>query len=374
MFQWLKDHFIPHEGNDHRPHFLRAPSAALILASVLLLEVAYLAGTLLIFPQSRFLAEVISSVLVEQTNEVRVKDALGTLSPNPLLERAAQIKAQDMAEKGYFSHNTPDGKTPWYFLEEVGYRYQAAGENLAVNFSDSRDVIEAWMRSPGHRANMLNGNYTEIGIATARGTYKGKDAVFVVQYFGKPKFVELPRTATSSFSSEVVEVAEAERLNANVSPVLGAATSGDASPAVVPVALEPNPILIAQERQEGLQDEQAVAMPRVRLDTDGATGSEKISMEMTFAATTTEILVPPAPKLSMFEKAAARILAMPRTIITTVFLSIVILVLLALILTVFIKPRIQHPHLIANAIIIVTIIAAILLLNSLLSQSLGSVF
>jgi uncharacterized membrane protein len=76
----------------------------------------------------------------------------------------------------------------------------------------------------------------------------------------------------------------------------------------------------------------------------------------------------------MFEKAAARILAMPRTIITTVFLSIVILVLLALILTVFIKPRIQHPHLIANAIIIVTIIAAILLLNSLLSQSLGSVF
>jgi hypothetical protein len=103
-----------------------------------------------------------------------------------LLEAAARAKAEDMAAKSYFAHTSPEGRTPWYWLDLVGYKYAYAGENLAVDFDDSTDVTNAWMNSPGHRANIMSERYTEIGIATARGSFEGHPTVFVVQFFGRP--------------------------------------------------------------------------------------------------------------------------------------------------------------------------------------------
>ena len=107
-------------------------------------------------------------------------------SENPLLSRAARLKAQDMASRSYFAHTSPQGLTPWYWLEQVGYKYTLAGENLAVNFSKPSDITDAWLNSPAHRANILNSGYTETGTGTAWGFYKGKKTLFVVQFFGKP--------------------------------------------------------------------------------------------------------------------------------------------------------------------------------------------
>jgi uncharacterized protein YkwD len=133
------------------------------------------------------LSAIYGSVLVDLTNKDRVSRNIAELKINQLLENAAQMKANDMAEKGYFAHNTPDGKTPWYWLEKAGYEYQYAGENLAVNFVDSGDVHTAWINSKGHFLNIINPKYTEIGIATSTGLYKGREAIFVVQMFGSPK-------------------------------------------------------------------------------------------------------------------------------------------------------------------------------------------
>ncbi len=130
---------------------------------------------------------VFPSVLVELTNNQRSQNQLNTLKISPLLQMAAQMKADDMAKKGYFSHNTPEGKTPWYWIKKAGYRYLSAGENLAVKFSESENVETAWMESALHRANILSPKYTEIGVATAKGIYKGQETQFVVQMFGKPK-------------------------------------------------------------------------------------------------------------------------------------------------------------------------------------------
>jgi hypothetical protein len=124
--------------------------------------------------------------MVAETNVDRAGQSLAELTVNPLLEEAARQKAHDMAEKGYFSHVGPEGEQPWVWLKGVGYYYLSAGENLAINFTDSKDVTDAWMNSPAHRANMLSGNFTEIGIGTAEGVYKGKETTFVVQFFGKP--------------------------------------------------------------------------------------------------------------------------------------------------------------------------------------------
>src|SRR3989344_5300074 len=132
------------------------------------------------------LAAIYSNILVMLANKDRVAQNIAELKVSPLLEKAAQMKADDMAKRGYFAHNTPEGKTPWYWLGEAGYKYIYAGENLAVNFADSEDVEKAWMASPTHKSNIVNPKFTEIGIATSTGIYKGKEAVFVVQMFGAP--------------------------------------------------------------------------------------------------------------------------------------------------------------------------------------------
>lgn len=133
------------------------------------------------------LSAIYAAVLVNLTNQNRAASNIAELKVSPILEKAAQMKADDMASKSYFAHNTPDGKTPWYWFEQAGYKYVYAGENLAVNFQNSEDVEIAWMNSRGHFLNIMNPKFTEIGIATSTGIYKGRQAVFVVQMFGSPK-------------------------------------------------------------------------------------------------------------------------------------------------------------------------------------------
>ncbi len=130
---------------------------------------------------------VINSVVVDMTNQERASLGLGELKTNEALRKAAQAKADDMAKSGYFAHQSPDGKTPWYWIDQTGYTYKAAGENLAVNFDYSRDVVNAWMNSPTHKANIVKAKYQEIGIGIAEGFYLGRPTVFVVQMFGTPK-------------------------------------------------------------------------------------------------------------------------------------------------------------------------------------------
>ncbi|MFA6256729.1 MAG: CAP domain-containing protein [Candidatus Paceibacterota bacterium] len=187
MKKWLKKHFIPHPENDHRPHLLRADTARNTILVVLFFEITlFVIPALLNLNLSGGMAAVLPAVLGNLTNEERQELNLPTLTVNPLLEQAAQMKAQDMADKGYFAHTSPEGKTPWYWMEVAGYKYQYAGENLAVNFRDSEDVTRAWLASPTHRANIVKGNYTEMGTGIARGKYNGKATVFVAQVYANP--------------------------------------------------------------------------------------------------------------------------------------------------------------------------------------------
>lgn len=102
--------------------------------------------------------------LLDGTNGQRNANGLSSLRLNNLLDQAAQNKANDMAARNYWSHNTPDGQTPWTFITAVGYNYQKAGENLAYGFATAGDTITGWMNSPEHRANLLNVSYQEVGF------------------------------------------------------------------------------------------------------------------------------------------------------------------------------------------------------------------
>jgi hypothetical protein len=112
-----------------------------------------------------------------------------------------------MAEREYFAHYSPDGVSPWHWFDKAGYDYLHAGENLAVHFTESDAVVDAWMDSPTHRANIMNGLYTEIGVGTARGEYKGYPTLFVVQLFGTARkpVASIPKEETSTIARAAEE-------------------------------------------------------------------------------------------------------------------------------------------------------------------------
>lgn len=185
MFRKLGEWLSPSPSRIAVGHFLKVLVIVLFVASLAALS----GGTLLthfIHKSNQYLAAVLPATIVDLTNTERKANGTGVLSVNLKLEEAARLKAQDMAKRGYFSHVSPEGVQPWYWLGLVQYKYYAAGENLAVHFDESSAVNAAWMASPSHRANILNREFTEIGVGTAVGLFEGRSTIFVVQYFGRP--------------------------------------------------------------------------------------------------------------------------------------------------------------------------------------------
>lgn len=122
-----------------------------------------------------------------ETNRQRQENNQAALSANERLNQAARAKLQDMFTQQYFEHVGPDGKGPADWVEGVDYQYIRVGENLALgNFKDDADLVQAWMDSPGHRANILHPGFTEIGIAVGLETFENRRTWLAVQTFGLP--------------------------------------------------------------------------------------------------------------------------------------------------------------------------------------------
>ena len=199
--RFFRKFLIPHQENDFKPHALQQ---AAVVGMMVLILITFTVANLqsVLWTNSNWLVStILPAVIVADTNEERTDGSLIPLERNVLLDAAATAKAEDMADGEYFAHYSPDGHSPWYWLEVVDYDFVYAGENLAVHFTDSSKVVEAWMASPTHRDNIMNANYREIGIGTARGRYEGYDTIFVVQLFGTPLSTE------DSVALEVEEVA-----------------------------------------------------------------------------------------------------------------------------------------------------------------------
>lgn len=182
-----KNLLVAHEGNDYHPHLFRIKGVILLFLIVVVFEVALLAGFTLLKNKDFLAADVIGAVLINETNQRRTELDVPELRESEILNLAAELKAEDMIANGYFAHFSPQGVSPWYWLEQAGYRYLSAGENLAIDFYDSNEVVNAWMNSPLHRQNILKQKYTEIGIAVKEGEFNGRKRIFVVQFFGTPK-------------------------------------------------------------------------------------------------------------------------------------------------------------------------------------------
>ena len=120
--------------------------------------------------------------VLDIVNQERSKQGLKALTLDNELTNVATLKAQDMADKGYFDHNSPTYGSPFDMMQRFGVQYTSAGENIAAGQQTAEEVMNSWMHSSGHRANILNADYEKIGIGFVKG---GQYGTYWVQLFKK---------------------------------------------------------------------------------------------------------------------------------------------------------------------------------------------
>ncbi|WP_242859298.1 CAP domain-containing protein [Caloramator mitchellensis] len=121
--------------------------------------------------------------VVRLVNIERAKAGLKPLKENTYLSKVARIKSQDMINKGYFSHYSPTYGSPFNMMKKFGIKYIAAGENIAMGQRTPREVMNAWMASAGHRRNILNPTFTQIGVGVAKSA---SGRIYWTQMFIRP--------------------------------------------------------------------------------------------------------------------------------------------------------------------------------------------
>ena len=232
MINFLCHLFLPRASNNYRSYLLHFK----VIAS--LVFVFFSLGLLTPFLTTSFpsvlgvSSDITSQQLVVLTNEKRQENGDLPLVLNDGLSQAAANKATDMFNKNYWSHNAPDGTTPWVFIKAAGYNYTYAGENLARGYNNASDVVNAWMASPEHRQNMLSPNYQNVGFSIETGNLGGENTVLVVEMLGSTNLAQEP--SGGSVNKEVVVPA-------------AAIPSSPAASVVTTPALTPTPVL-AQSR------------------------------------------------------------------------------------------------------------------------------
>jgi hypothetical protein len=329
----FKKYFIPHAENDHKPKLLQARTVIFVCMVALVVEGVFLFGSSYIAPRSKLFGIIVVNTLIDGTNEARVAAGLSSLRENPLLDVAAQDKANDMVANNYFAHTSPAGLSPWYWFGKAGYDFSAAGENLAVNFSDSSDVTNAWLASPEHRANILNAGFTDIGMASAQGEYDGQPAIYVVELFGTPAptFALAPAaqaaTPPPSTSTPVV--------NSKPSVQAPAATPTTTPTATAPLVVTSSPTFIEVQ------------------------GAGTVMPQATNTAPAEVTLPAAVAQANIVQQAAAD----PRRVVDYFFFALGILFAVALLLNIFIKIRIQYPPLILGGMLVIVLAGLFIILN-----------
>ncbi len=134
-----------------------------------------IANPSLIYPGEKITVPLLTAIkdfenqVIQLTNAERQKRGLAPLKADWQLSRVARYKAMDMRDNHYFSHTSPTYGSPFKMIQDFGLSYTAAGENIAEGQQTPQDVVNAWMNSAGHRANILSAQYTTIGVGYAKG-------------------------------------------------------------------------------------------------------------------------------------------------------------------------------------------------------------
>ncbi|MDQ3094229.1 MAG: CAP domain-containing protein [bacterium] len=220
-----------------------------------------------------YATEMSRSGLLSGHNSERTSRGLGSLAINSKLNNAAQAKAEDMKERDYWSHNTPDGKEPWYFISQAEYAYNKAGENLAYGFATSSATITGWMNSAGHRANVLNTDYTEVGfgfVDAPNFVGTGNETIVVAMY-GQPRV----QSAATTSPTPVAAAPKPAPKVATAKPTPAAQPSAPTPVTLPPEVAVPSPV------DEPIEQKTEELAPETPYTSDVAAGSENKTTRIT---------------------------------------------------------------------------------------------
>lgn len=170
------------------------------------------------------------------TNKERTSRGRAALGVSSELQAMAEVKAKDILAQQYFEHTSPDGRTMVDLAKDAGYSYTLLGENLALgNFANNAALVRGWMNSPGHRANILQTKFTEIGIAVVTGTYRGREVWVGVQEFGRPRAAcpVVPEAERTTITNAEKGLQEMDKQLRDLRQAVSDATTGDAYNAAV---------------------------------------------------------------------------------------------------------------------------------------------
>jgi len=190
MVNIFKEIFVPCEENEFKPRILRTQAFLILVGLLIGLKILTVVSFWDNFGAIIF-NQVSQADLYVLTNEARASNGVGKLEVSSRLEAVAQLKLADMFQDNYFAHTSPSGVDPWVWFGKANYDYKLAGENLAMSFMSSDEVLKAWLNSESHRKNLLLSDFQEIGIAVGSGMINGQQTVAVVQVFGTPRTTAL---------------------------------------------------------------------------------------------------------------------------------------------------------------------------------------
>lgn len=220
MKKFIKKYFLFNKENNFKP-IQNSGFALGIFAMILFFSFGIKMINCYFLRQNSIIANLNTIDIVYEINKIRSSYGLEPLVINPKLNLAATLKAEDMINKNYFDHYSPEGKTPWHWFSVANYSYRYAGENLALNFWNDKETVDAWLNSPTHRENILNPKFLETGVAILSGTTsttkesktvivqlfgseivpKNKDAVIKTVSITNTKTTTMPIVATSTTST-----------------------------------------------------------------------------------------------------------------------------------------------------------------------------
>lgn len=361
MFDIWKQHFHPHEDNDHHPHAYRKASAVALAGVVGCILVLSALQTRCVRQSDQFASSVLPSVLVDLTNEDRREHNRDRLRFNSTLTKAAQMKANHMAENGYFTHDSPSGVTPWYWFREVGYSYREAGENLAVDFTDSKHLTDAWMDSRLHRENILEEDFTEIGIATARGQYKGRQSVFVVQLFAQPDDKELAQRRSGKVGNRVSQQAS---IGTQQQGIVSQGTTGDEKASGTTISSSASSARLTtvelasqlHSKVRKIQSNLASSSADQRVATNTYQATEQTqATETTFVRGQSSVAAGSTKEAGSVQ----HLLSQPRLVFHTLSITLIALVLLALLTSVIVELKKHHIRLAGYSLMTIAALIAV---------------
>ncbi|MEI7498504.1 MAG: CAP domain-containing protein [Candidatus Falkowbacteria bacterium] len=183
-------HFIPSEHNQYHPTALKSKRLYFHAVSAVAIKATCLLFAMMLPIEAWMMPDNFgqqAQTIIEKTNQIRISAGQKPLKSNVKLMQAAKSKADDMILNQYFAHISPQGQGLAYWLRGSKYKYDSAGENLAIGFTSPDAALLAWRLSPTHYANLVDPDFSEVGVSVAAGQLGKTDTSVVAQLFGKPQ-------------------------------------------------------------------------------------------------------------------------------------------------------------------------------------------